>query len=201
MQIVKLGFKYRNPLIPIDLTKVFFINIHHTASEFAPPNQVHKLHLDNGWNGFGYNFIVMKDGTVYEGRGFHIGAHTANMNSKSIGVCFEGNFDKEHMSSRQLSAGIMFLRDYLIPLLPNDVEVVPHSRFNPTACPGKNFPMASLVSGLKASQLEKDMQVITSAGLVNTPGYWLMKAVKGQKVDGEFAGLLINRMADYIRKG
>ena len=197
---VKLDIKFRKPLIPLDLNKVFFVVIHHAAAEQAPPEQVHKWHLDRGWSGFGYNYFVRKDGTVYEGRGLNIGAQTENMNSKSIGVCFEGNFDKENMGSRQLSSGIMFIRDWLMPKLPNKVEVVPHSRFNPTACPGGKFPLAQLVSGLTVSQLDKDVNVLVMKEIINSPGFWIHNAVKGKEIDGQYAALLINRVAEYIRK-
>jgi N-acetylmuramoyl-L-alanine amidase len=51
-------------------------------------------HMDfNGWDDIGYNFVVGEDGSVYEGRGWDaVGAHAIPYNSKSIGICFIGDF-------------------------------------------------------------------------------------------------------------
>lgn len=50
------------------------------------------------WDDIGYNILVDRFGTVYEGRygGFHhgvIGTHTAGFNSESLGISLLGNFE------------------------------------------------------------------------------------------------------------
>lgn len=55
----------------------------------AVPRQNETIHLDNGWVGIGYNFVVENsaDAPVYEGRGWdRVGAHCPNHNRSGIGV-------------------------------------------------------------------------------------------------------------------
>ena len=77
-------------------TKTNLIVLHHAAAKSCSVQDVHRWHLDRGWSGIGYHFFVRKDGTVWRGRPEdRVGAHTVNYNSRSIGICFEGNFELE----------------------------------------------------------------------------------------------------------
>lgn len=83
--------------------------VHHTATpntytrEEAPGvvRAIYRYHTEsNGWDDIGYNLLVDRFGTVYEGRygGLEsavIGAHAAGWNTGSFGVSVLGCFDSE----------------------------------------------------------------------------------------------------------
>lgn len=194
---IQTQFKYRNKLIPLNLDKVFFIILHHTGIENATPEQIHQWHLDKGFNGFGYNEYIRKGGSVFIGRGDHIGAHTANMNSKSYGIAVEGNYDvEEDMPKPQFDAlvkRIKFNRDRF----KNKIKIESHSTFFPTSCFGRHFPIEKLMLELD-DELEKAVEVLRQKGIIGSPDYWIQNAIKGKTVNGEYAGILIKRVAELL---
>ena len=51
-------------------------------------------HKAQGWKGIGYHYVVRRNGLVEAGRPlWEVGAHVANHNRYSIGVCYEGGYD------------------------------------------------------------------------------------------------------------
>lgn len=52
---------------------------------------VHRWHLEKGWDGIGYHFVILEDGTLENGRPIYWeGAHTRGFNQESIGVLMMG---------------------------------------------------------------------------------------------------------------
>lgn len=52
---------------------------------------IHKMHLNFGWNGIGYHKIINRKGIIENGRPeFWVGAHVKGINEKSLGVCLIG---------------------------------------------------------------------------------------------------------------
>ena len=82
------------------------------------------------------------------GRILGMGAHAGNNNYDSIGVCFEGSFDREEMPAAQKQAG-MELVAYLKQKYGIST-VQRHSDVNATGCPGGHFPFEEL-AGAQAS--------------------------------------------------
>lgn len=88
------------------LEKVEAVFVHHTtdangyscAQSPAIARAIMTYHVkSNGWNDLGYNFLVDKCGTIFEGRHGGIdlpvyGAHTYGFNSYSAGVAVIGNY-------------------------------------------------------------------------------------------------------------
>lgn len=63
---------------------------------------IHKMHLDFGWDGIGYHKIIKRSGKVENGRPeYWIGAHVKGQNDVSLGVCLIGknNFTKNQFIS------------------------------------------------------------------------------------------------------
>lgn len=135
MNIIETKLKF----LPLDKrTKTDLIILHHAVFN-GTVEQIHNMHLNKGWSGIGYHFYVRKDGKIYRGRPEDmIGAHAYGFNTTSIGICFEGNFEKDIMSDKQTEAG-----QDLVDFLKNKYKVgkvIGHKDVNKTACPGKNFP-------------------------------------------------------------
>ena len=121
------------------------IILHHAAAKTASPEQIHIWHLNNGWSGAGYHFLVRKNGKIYHLRPENmIGAHASGSNSDSLGVCFEGDFMSETMGDVQRKAGaelVSYLKSkYGIS------KVQRHKDVCATDCPGTNFPFSEIAN-------------------------------------------------------
>ena len=133
------------------------IILHHAAAKTCSADDIHRWHLDNGWAGIGYHFVVRKDGSVYRGRAENaVGAHAVGYNNMSIGICFEGNYDQEQtMPDAQLKAG-QELVAYLKARYP-DAKPGAHRYYGSTACPGRYFPYEKIVGS--ATEIQKTCTV------------------------------------------
>lgn len=148
MEILEQTYDWAMPLARRSATQR--IILHHAAAVTCTARQIHQWHLANGWAGIGYHFFVRKDGRVYRGRPEDtVGAHAGNNNYDSIGICFEGSFDREQMNEVQMKAGaelVAYLkRKY------NITAVQRHKDVNATDCPGGSFPFEAIAYDAAAS--------------------------------------------------
>tara|TARA_Y100000022_G_C13012213_1_gene267257 strand:+ start:43 stop:471 length:429 start_codon:yes stop_codon:yes gene_type:complete len=54
-------------------------------------SDIHKMHLNFGWDGIGYHKIIRRNGEVENGRPeYWVGAHVYGKNNESLGICLIG---------------------------------------------------------------------------------------------------------------
>ena len=154
MNILKIPNQIINePLQPLKLSKVDSIALHHMATD-ADVKGIEKMHVNQGWRAIGYNFWVAFDGTVYEGRGFNLGAGVDNQNGHIISIGFQGDY---HSSARtmpdaQFNAGIDIIQ-YVLENVPSIRKIGGHKDFMATACPGQYFPLEEMKTLKKRDEL------------------------------------------------
>lgn len=57
---------------------------------------IDREHRRRGWNGIGYHFVILPDGTIETGRQLEIpGAHVSGYNNHTIGICYIGGRNPE----------------------------------------------------------------------------------------------------------
>lgn len=157
--------KYENPEVVI---------IHHTATSYnySTSKQIKKIYKYHSytrkWGDIGYNYVIGKDGLIFEGRyggngviAGHSYYNGTNYNEGSIGIAVLGNYENEDLSSAardslekligwlaannniSIKSSIKFHGKSL------DNAVIGHKNVASTACPGKNI--YSLMSGIRTS--------------------------------------------------
>lgn len=148
MNIIETNLKFKNNMTNRSATKR--IILHHAEASKCTAEDIHRWHLNNGWAGAGYHFLVRKDGSVYRLRPENkVGAHAQGANSNSIGICFEGAYMTETMPQAQINAG-----KELVAYLKNKYgisKVQAHRDVCSTSCPGTNFPFSQIANAASTS--------------------------------------------------
>ena len=117
-----------------------YLVYHHTASNNVSAKEIHKAHIEKGWGGIGYHFYIRKDGTIYRGRPEDVmGAHVYERNRDTLGICLEGNFEKEEPSNEQINSLVKLSADMIMKY--NIEDLMGHKDLYNTLCPGKEFDL------------------------------------------------------------
>ena len=96
-----------------EMPEVYKFVVHHTAEyekKKRDPKEImrsiYRFHtVSRGWGDIGYNYVIDKDGNIYEGRSGGpkaVGAHVAYHNIGSIGIALMGNFEIEEPTDAQI---------------------------------------------------------------------------------------------------
>jgi len=138
---------------------------HHTtlnrSSSFDDVVNVIKSRKDSKGNSWvtGYNCVITEHGGIHPFcRWDRYGNHAAGLNSRSLGLAFNGNFETTPSvpfsnpdgrygpsvpTDEQLDSGArtvaLWCHIYDIPL-DFDKKIIPHRKISPKSCPGNNFP-------------------------------------------------------------
>ena len=169
----------KQPLQYLDLSKVDSIALHHMAHPTADIKTVEGWHINQGWRALGYNFWVGFDGTVYEGRGFKLGAGVENQNGHIISIGFQGDYHSKEtkMPDAQFNAGIDIIK-YVMEKVPSAKKIGGHCDFMATACPGKYFPLEEMKT-LKKRKEDKFTDISESYARDTINELYEMGIVKG----------------------
>ena len=142
VNIVKTDLEFDQDLITRSVTDM--IVIHHTGSGAdndidASAEQIHGWHLNNGWAGIGYHYVIRKDGTIEAGRPhWTVGSHAYGENWHTIGIHLSGDFTVNSPTDAQIESAAMLLAnlctDYGLPI--DRDHIVGHRDIGESSCPG-----------------------------------------------------------------
>ena len=193
----------KQPLQYLDLSKVDSIALHHMAHPTADIKTVEGWHINQGWRALGYNFWVGFDGTVYEGRGFKLGAGVENQNGHIISIGFQGDYHSKEvtMPDAQFNAGIDIIK-YVMEKVPTARFIGGHREFMSTACPGDFFPAEEMKTLKKRGNQIKEVTSVNDIvweyahrGIISDKSLWLKKLK-----EDENAYWLARKTLQYIRE-
>lgn len=157
MNIQAVTYPSPRPMAPRELTVITDEIIHHSAgSVHQTPLEIDEEHRGRGMAMIGYNFVIDRIGTVYNGRPLtFVPAAAYGRNLESVNICLLGNFEKDDpgYTGPPTPAQIQALKDlsiYLHHQLPTIVRTIGHkdvaTQFYPnnpgdyaTACPGSEL--------------------------------------------------------------
>lgn len=139
MKIIETNWKWNSSMSTRGSTD--YIALHHAAAVTCSAQDIDNWHKNNGWSGIGYHYFVRKNGSIYRGRPeWAVGAHVSGMNNCSLGICAEGDYDKEQtMPDAQKSAIIALIKD--VKSRYPQAKIVGHRDIGASDCPGKYYPL------------------------------------------------------------
>lgn len=95
--------------------------------------EINQWHLDRGWDGIGYHWVIRRDGTLEQGRSEStIGAHAYGHNQGSIGICMVGGMPDCNYTAAQWRCLEALVRDLLARY---DCKVIGHRDVSEKPCP------------------------------------------------------------------
>ena len=142
MQIKEVNYQWAGAFTKRN--SIDMIVLHHAEATSCTAEDIHRWHIGKGYIGIGYHYFINKKGEIFKGRPDNVvGAHAKGYNSTSLGICFEGRYNKEVVPEAQLQAGkelVAYLKKKY-----NITKIKKHNDLMATDCPGKLFPFNEIV--------------------------------------------------------
>lgn len=106
---------------------------------------IHGWHLQRGWDGIGYHWVITDDGKRQAGRPeYWTGSHVKNHNTGSIGICLIG---KDSFTDEQHSELVALTRE-LLSRYPG-ADILGHYQLDSgKTCPNIDIPAWRIEHGL-----------------------------------------------------
>ena len=162
MEIIDVKYDWAGALAKRNA--IDMIVLHHAEASSCTAKDINRWHIGRGYSGIGYHYFINKKGEIYKGRPDNtIGAHAKGYNSTSIGICFEGRYNKEVMPQAQLQAGkelVTYLKKKY-----NITKVKRHKDLMATDCPGNLFPFEEIVGQEKENLILSFQRAATADGV------------------------------------
>ena len=99
---------------------------------------IHKMHLNFGWDGIGYHKVICRSGKIENGRPeYWIGAHVKGKNNISLGVCLIG---RDYFTEFQFSSLKEVLREW--KFLYPEAKILGHRDTGNTSKTCPNFDVS-----------------------------------------------------------
>lgn len=139
MQIRETHLNFRGLSERDDTTAIIIHNSNGGKDVDFSAEQIHNMHIDCGYSGIGYHYVIRKDGTIERGRPeWAVGAHAQGHNYYSIGICLSGDFQIAQPTDEQIDSLVDLIADiahgYNIDI--SRATVLGHRDVNDTDCPG-----------------------------------------------------------------
>lgn len=125
----------KRKLVKFNPKVVKYIVMHHVCGKGLTIEDIHRIHLKNGWAGCGYHYYIRFDGHVFVGRPIeYIGSHCLGKNSISVGIALEGDFRKDKPTDEQIQSAKEVIKQ-ILKVYPSITHVMNHRDLFPTLCP------------------------------------------------------------------
>lgn len=159
MEIIDTGLQFNSNYS--SMKTIEGIVLHHSGvTVLQSVETIHNYHKSKGWAGIGYHYYVRKDGSIYRGRPENMsGAHCPGVNSISLGICAEGDFEQEVMNDIQKNAIVELIKN--IKARYNIKWIKGHREIVSTDCPGNNYPLEEIIN------LANNTETINSSFITN----------------------------------
>lgn len=160
MEIIDTGLQFNSNYS--SMKTIEGIVLHHSGvTVLQSVETIHNYHKNKGWAGIGYHYYVRKDGSVYRGRSENMaGSHCPGVNSTSIGICAEGDFEQEIMNDIQKKAIVELIKD--IKSRYNIKWIKGHREILSTDCPGANYPLQEIIDLANNNEINNNNATQTS---------------------------------------